>query len=222
VRGIVNDPQQEHWTDAMLIDYLNEGLSLLQSMRPDSFTKNIEIELIPGSRQTTPEGVDKLMDVTGNITAAGGEGGPITVADYALSRKITDACSADGEDREVENFSVLSHDPQTFFVQPPVAAGTSRKVMARVVMDAPLLCAEHPEECIDVPRKHAAALVDWMLHRAYLMDIESQYARVSSAAAFERFYRVLDNSRLNEARYGSGYWDGEMGDGDPQTTPRTR
>lgn len=220
-RGIINDPEKVRWSDDALVDYLNEGLSLLQSMRPDSFTKTIELDLVPGSRQQVPEGVDKLLDVTSNVTATGGEGGPVNEADYALSRKITDTCSG-GEDREVENYSVVSHDPKTFFVSPPVAAGTTRKVMARVVMDAPYTCALDIEGCIDVPRKHSAALVDWILHRAYLLDMESQYARLASSSAFERFYRVLDSSRLNEARHGSGYWDGEIGDGDPQTTPRTR
>jgi hypothetical protein len=220
------------WSDAELVDYLNEGLSVMQGLRPDAFTTIETITLTPGVRQELPEGMDRLVELLDNVTSeddASISNGAISEAtdNYknALRRydcnKQTGECAPQAEidGYLVRSFSVSPSDPTSFTVEPPVPAGASPTVTARVVGAAP--CHDASDgTCIGVAGKHAAALVDWMLFRAWSADIESEFAFRSAAAANQRFYAIVGLQRLNEARYASGFWLGAEGDGDPQTDAR--
>lgn len=232
-RSILRDKKvqgrEQLWPDAVLTDYLNEGLALLQSLRPDSFVRTVTLTLSPGSYQTIPDDYDQLVEVMdntdGGVTPV--SYGPVSEADDNARNAIQDfncadepcaKASGDADAYRVSTFSRSGTDLRGFHVQPPVPAGQRPKVTARVVANPP--CHYDVTACVGVPRKHEAALVDWMLHRAWSTDIESEFAFRSAAAAHDRFYLVVNSARLNEARFGSKYWLGREGDGDERANSR--
>lgn len=226
-RNILRDGQKDGrpqlWPDEVLVDYLNEGLALLQSLRPDSFVTTADITLTPGSYQTLPEEYDQLVEVLENK-----DGSPITASDDAARNIIqgkgcsTSDCQTESSSpaRGVSSYSRSGTDLRGFHVQPPVRPGQRPTVTARVVANPPCHSASDQTPCVGVPRKHEAALTDWMLYRAWSTDIESEFAFRSAAAAHDRFYLVVNSARLNEARFGSKYWMGREGDGDENTNAR--
>lgn len=218
------------WPNDALVDYLNEGLALLQSLRPDSFVETISMTLTPGSYQIVPDGVDQLVELLDNVDSGSAiSTGGITEADENARTAIQNyncppsdcgATQANADAYRVQSFTRSGTDLRGFHVQPPVPAGESPEVTARVVMGPPCHEPAEMDTCVGVPRKHEAALVDWVLYRSWSTDIESEFAFRSAAAAHDRFYLVVNAARLNEARFGSKFWMGRDGDGDENTNAR--
>lgn len=232
IRENAGESDYVRWPRATLIDYLNEGLALLQSLRPDSFTDTVVLTLVAGTKQRLPDGMDKLLEVVSNVTtdAQGNDvlsdevrqqeeefSGVLLRYNCAAASCATTAIAAN---TKIKSYSLSSQDPRGFRVEPAVPEGATAKVCARVVREPRIFCPGDLDACIGVPRKHEAALVDWVLHRAWLSDIESAFARASSVDAHNRFYANVDSARLNEARHGSGYTGGMIGEGDPQARNR--
>lgn len=232
---ILNDSTRDGnsvlWPTSALVDYMNEGLALLQSLRPDSFTRTVTLTLKPGSRQTIPDEYDSLVELLDNANEDGDpieNGGIAETSDKFRNTLQRYGCAstecATPEEiaaYKVSSFSKSGTDLKGFTVSPPVPQGAAPKVLARVVANPP--CHDETgmdEACVGVPRKHEAALVDWMLHRSWLTDIESEWSFRSAAAAHDRFYLIVNAARLNEARFGSGYWMGQPGEGDENTNAR--
>jgi hypothetical protein len=232
VRENAGESDYVRWPRAVLIDYLNEGVALLQSLRPDSFTENVAIVLKPGAKQLLPDGYDTLLDVLSNVgTDAQGN-------DFMLDnvREQSEefsglllryncaesecASGSDVADFKITAFNRSGQDVRGFTVEPPVPEGSTAKVCVRAVKEPAVFCPGDEAMCVGVPRKHEASLVDWVLHRAWLSDIESAYARASSVDAHNRFYAGVETARLNEARHGSGYTGGQVGEGDPEARRR--
>lgn len=211
------------WPDDTLIDYLNEGLALLQSLRPDSFVTTAEIALTPGSYQVLPDEYDSLVEILENA-----DGTPVSMSDDAARNIIqSQSCAAAACAPEsgaaagiISSYSRSGTDLRGFHVQPPVRPGQRPVVTARVVANPPCHGASDHKSCVGVPRKFEASLVNWMLHRAWSTDIESEFAFRSAAAAHDRFYLIVNAARLNEARFGSQYWMGREGTGDENTNAR--
>lgn len=218
------------WPNDALVDYLNEGLALLQSLRPDSFVATVTLQLKEGGYQCVPDTIDSLVELLDNTNGTGTiSTGSISEADNKARNAIqgydcstSSDCTSGGDvsDYRVQSFTRSGTDPSSFYVQPPVPAGATPSVTARVVLNPPCHDAGNMTKCVGIPRKHEAALVDWMLHRAWLTDIESEFAFRSAAAAHDRFYLIVNAARLNEARFGSKYWLGREGDGDENVNAR--
>jgi hypothetical protein len=215
------------WPKAVLLDYLNEGIGLLSAHRPDLFTKCVELTLKPGQKQQLSNKYLSLVSVDFSVSPDGVLT-PVTKVDLAYSRYVTKSCAERGSDCKtpestgITTYSNVPKDEQQFFVYPAVSRRGDVTVMATVVERPCQYCVADFGECVDIPPGQQAALVDWMVHRAYSTDIESEYAYRAAQAALARFERVLSVTYLQESRFESGYYKGQEGKGDPNTTPRSR
>lgn len=233
----IEDKDTVRWPFATLVDYLNEGAAHIQSLRPDAFTADVTLEVTDVCPQRIPAIYDSLVSI--NKVIEKGPGGRVSVVndvieeDNALSKYVAPVCVT-GENAsaggclpksvapKIASYSkASSKSPTDFYVTPAIPHGKSVTVMATVVKKAPCFCADMPDTCIELPTKLHAALIDWMLYRAYSMDIESEFSYRMSTRYEASFYRFINNGYLQEARFGSGYFNGEKGDGDENATPRS-
>lgn len=218
------------WSRKSLLDWLNEGLCQIAALRPDLFVTTADIPLKPGSQQELPEGYEQILSIEGTVTA-GPDGTPIvsdsaTVADSALLRRFkkkpclasqTSECGDPGAGYEVKSFIPNPHNMRQFRVEPPVPAGASVEVRASVVKapghytdgdankDVALSCPSH------------AALLDWIMHRAYSTELESEYAIRAKNDHLRQFYASVNGKYIADSRMVSGYVLGREGTGDERS-----
>jgi hypothetical protein len=237
-RFLLNDNAEDkdtvRWPDANLIDFFNEALTHLQSLRPDLFTSSEVFEITGCSPHKIPPEFDSLLSVDAVVvkTLNGGfkEVNSVTEENMKLSRFMTpnpckkgDGCSPTPEST-IKGFSKNNINPTEFYVSPDLPYGKSAFVRATVVKKPPCYCPDDMNECLDVPAKLHAALLDWVMYRGYSVDIESEYALRQSVRYENSFYRFIANGYLQEARANSGYYmgaDPAKGEGDPNVTQRS-
>lgn len=226
----VEDNDFVRWPKAVLLDYLNEAIGKLSAHRPDLFTKCVELTLKPGQKQQLDKRYLSLVSVDFSISPDGVLT-PVTKADLAYSKYTAQSCAERGgtsagcrtpESTEIKTYSSVPKDEQQFFVYPSVSRRGNVSVMATVVERPCHYCVSDYATCIDIPPGQQSALVDWVVHRAYSTDIESEYAYRAAQAALARFKECLSDTYLQESRFESGYYKGQEGKGDPNTTPRSR
>lgn len=132
VRAIVNDADASayRWTNAELIDAINDAQGLIAIHRPDAFPVDVVATLVAGSKQSLPTGGYRLMDVIRNIGADG------TTPGRAI--RPTDRDTLDAYDpywhtntkkNEIKNFVYDERNPSVFFVNPPVNAGVKAQIL---------------------------------------------------------------------------------------------
>lgn len=210
VRGVLNKdgatyPDTARWSYPVLIDFLNEGLSYMVALRPDAFTVTEVIRLKAGAKQLLPDEYDSIVTLLSNAyeSADGSfvEGDSINEVDNKMSRKIDIGCSDKGGQKKVTGFAVDSHDSRSFTVEPPVPRGADVMVCGRFVKVPCQFTTADLNNCVSIPRKFDVPLVDWVLHRAYLIETESAFSSRASASALQRFYRAVSAGYLQESRF---------------------
>lgn len=223
------DCPNTRWSQASLIDYINEALCRVAARRPDAFSKTTEIALKPGALQTLPPAFASLNSVETSVGADGRET-PVQQIDDRFA-KIFSGKKCLSRDRRCENPRAATADPcaaytvksfvknpideKTFRVEPPVPPGCSPKVVATVVRKPTHYCASDLDKCLDAECEFQALIVEWALYRAMSIDTESVSLARAAAAHLASFEQMLAGDYLAEQRYGSGYYRGMEGTGDP-------
>ena len=204
------------WGRGLLLDYMNLGLSEIGTYFPDDFTQEIEVTLKPGREQSI-DGYNKIISVTNNK-----DGTPLTEMDADLSDSfaVYDICPAyisfvDGSPvyRAVSYF-VHRENPRGFVVEPAVPQGMTPTVFVSVDGAVPQFTLADWDSPHNVPAKYTNALMDFVLGKALGLNQESVASQSQSRDHLQRFYSVLGINYKQSSRYGSGYYDGKVGDGD--------
>jgi hypothetical protein len=222
VSSILSDDSKVNertWSIGELIGHLNEGLCELVKLRPDAFVQSVTLPLTQGSRQKLPCEYASLVKVNTNLsTDTGGtltEGSSVTEADGrylgALKKKpclsSTSLC-AEQKPYVVSSYTRDGLNTSTFVVSPPVPPGVSVSVDADVVVRPVRHTTAAVDECVGVPCEYEAALVNWMLHRAYAKETESQYANAQVDRYLKAWYENINAGYLQDSRFIGGYWTG--------------
>ena len=221
VRNSLNDNGDEdcrHWTDAELLDYFNDSVCLLSSHRPDAFTKSVTLTLKKGACQDFSSQYQCIVSIDYNVDSKGecDSDSPVSEGDFDLIKCFSKkSCSSKTSSKGVGSFAVDPANPAIVYVSPAVDKVT--KVIGKVV--------ERPDplsltSCIDFDCKYIPALKDYMLHRAYAKDIESAAAMQRSERHLQMFFEHLRTGYRQEARFKSGYYLGQEGDGDERASVR--
>lgn len=214
------------WSKAQLISYLNEGLCELAGLRPDLFVETRKIPLQTGAVQTLPDDVVAILDVNGNVLVQPDGTEVVTenikTADQDLLRRFgkkrcfaaqEDACPSAGT-YEANSFVQSKFSQNEFRVEPPVPAGVSAEVTATVQVAPKTITVGDYEGAVEVPCSHHAQLLDWVLHRAYEQEIESEYAMRAKTYHLDKFYHGVGQDYFGASRMKSGYVLGMEGHGD--------
>lgn len=223
------DGPNTRWSQASIIDYINEALCRVSARRPDAFAKTAEITLKPGALQSLPPAYQSLNSVETSVAPDGSET-PVQQVDDRFS-KIFAKKKCLSRDRRCENPRTAAADPcaayvvksfvknpideKSFRVEPPVPVGCSPRVVVTVVRKPTQYCASDVDRCLDADCEYEALIVEWALYRAMSIDTESAALARAAAGHLAAFEQMLAGDYLAEQRYGSGYYRGMEGTGDP-------
>lgn len=212
--SVLNDAAYERWTQAVLLDYATEALRTAYALRPDGFIERRVLQLVPGIAQKAPQEVAQLLTVDMNVTRLPNgdyiEQQAVVSQDPASLRLTATVAfppgcfntpSVDCASYNVRAAQVSGADPRAFFVFPAVPFGCSPEVTATVIA-VPTLEALQPDTCLQVKSEAEAAIVEWVLYRAFGTDTESAFSAEASQRHLRNFYALLDSglraaSRVN-------------------------
>ena len=166
---IALDPANIRWTDAEWLSFLNDGQKALVVIKPRASVKVASQALVYGTKQTIPTDGIAFLEVTRNM---GGNGTTPGLAPRPVERARLDAqmptWNAATATAVVTNYMGDPADPRIFRVYPPSDAS------AQVEVEYVALPAELPTAAsvISLENVYGVPLIDYMLYRAYLKDIE--------------------------------------------------
>ena len=184
------------WSRADLLAYLNDAQCVLFLARPALFITTLDFELRAGAVQTLPPGVKLIYSIEGTVDRFGRVSAqrPSQASDY-LSRWFTGADCSSGSgagsggasDYRLASYSLDAKDRGVFIVSPPVPAGQTVKVRARVLR-APDPASDDGKSALDCC--YASMLLEWMLYRAYSVDDESQSSPARAGQHLQTFFML--------------------------------
>lgn len=188
------------WTEDELQEYVDDGLIQIALLRPDAFSKTIEVKLKPGAMQELPEGVTQLIDMVGTKDKLGRlKGKPLrldTSASHIARNYFEDlVCrqSINRGDYQVKAYEFDPNNPHVFYVEPPVPPGEEVGLVLQGVV------IPSGKEAV-IPQKYHNAVIEWALYRAFGKDLESVADAQISKRHLEHFYSMLQLSQVVDDR----------------------
>jgi hypothetical protein len=205
VARLLNDyePGYEHirWTRLDLLDYLNDAQAQLYVLRPAAFTRSEAFVLRPGSLQGPLQDGCQLQRVVGS-----GDGSRARKVDDVLLQAFAGfGCKPAPASAiyRVSGFSFNPEDAAHFFVDPPVPEDGAVHAVTVICQQVPriLTLAEldaalpsppaPPADQLDAPGALRNSLIEWMLYRAYSVDMESPQSSAKQNLHLQTFNALL-------------------------------
>lgn len=179
---ILQDSGAVRYPSSQLLDWLNEGQRFIYKVRKDSSAKTTTMALAAGTRQTLPAEADLLLDVVRNATVDPAPPNTVTYgrALRKTSQPLLDAQSPDWHSHTakatVTEYMYDPRVPKTFFVYPP-STGTTSVELKYSVIPANLTATS---QAINVDDVYEPVLLDWVLMRAYSLEMEESLMQRAS------------------------------------------
>lgn len=170
-----NAPGAEQWTDAQLLEYLNEAGRQIVGFKPSANMVRASISLIAGVAQTLPDGALELFDVEGNT--GGGAVLNVDRQSLDLGDRNWRAATATGD---VEEYAYDRKVPRIFYVNPP---NTGTGAVDAVYSAIPADMNTSPDNAFTLEQVYVEAAKFWMLARAYQQNTK----RADTAKATDYF-----------------------------------
>jgi len=175
-RKILQEITQDgtRWTNAELLDWLNEAYAVVVDIRPSSNTVTAELLCVAGARQDIPAEAARLIDVIRN-TASSAAGLAVT----QVSRETLDTTRrrwhGEPQTDAIEHFAFDDLDPRHFYVYPPAKPTAKLQILYSKVPEphASSEASASSSEAIRLPDTYAPILLDLVLARAFSKDAES-------------------------------------------------
>lgn len=207
VSDILNDQEvgfaYTTWDQPFLLGTLNDALSRIASALPWAVRQNVDVTLKPGAVQ------DLALDgfanpiVIGQVCHQLGVRVLMTPPLKVDVSTMRDACCPPSEGMfkkksefdandtcgkyRLTQYAIDPDNPSSLVVSPPVPAGVSPVIVVSTSTFAALT--------IDMPFDRFlpvySLVVDWMLHRAYSVDVKTEEIRQRAQQYFEQFHTSL-------------------------------
>lgn len=201
VAGLLNDrePGAEYvrWTKLDLLEYMNDGVMQAFLVRPQLFSHNETIDLVPGAAQTLPDGcnLQKMLGTDGETKPAR------KLDESMLAIYGGQSCNCSCGPYKIDGYTSNPTDPNHFFVDPPVPDdGVTHKAtitclqepkpVAAVVDGSGAVTDFNPAD-LSIKGKLHNAVIEWMLYRAYSVDMESPQSNNKMTFHVKHFYEML-------------------------------
>lgn len=188
IRYHLNDIEGLGYPDALLKEFIEDGLCMLFSLKPEDFTVRRVHKATAGSVQCVNDCCDKLISVDGKSDACG------NILDGIKSGRIKPPRQFGKKTipHAVGQYTVYlrDNDNNSFDVAPPIKPGEDVYFL--------ITCAEKPSidkdgNIPDCP--HHQALIHYVLYRAYNMETESQSSIAIARQEYAYFFELLNIKR---------------------------
>lgn len=175
---ILNDEGFVRWTEAELIDWLNDCAAAIIIRRPAAFAQVANFTLVAGTKQQLSPEMVQLLDVVRNIKAGGLPGRPVGMVD----RKLLDDADPDWHSTKpsatISNYTHDLRSPRTFYVYPPASAGQLIEILAAALPAAVTSVTDQ----FGIGAEYIEAIVNYLCYRA--MSKDSEYGNGTMASAY--------------------------------------
>jgi hypothetical protein len=183
--AILNDRNKVRFLQADLLASLNEGQRVICAIDPSAYSGYVTITCVAGAQQTVPSNVHILLGTGYNVVS----GNPGRIFDI-VKRETIDIPSpnwrAGTKKAEVRHIIADDETPSVFHVYPPVLNGT------QIVVKAALIPADIAAgTAITVEDTHEAALMNYMLFRAYSKNAEFAGNAERASAYYQAFMAMV-------------------------------
>lgn len=159
----LNDVLKLRFEDGVLVDYYNDALRAMITVRADAGASVEVLECVPGSEQSLPEGAVRLIDIT---RVAGGR------AITPVPKEVLDNYDPDWHLRTgtPQRYCYDEQTPKVFWLCPaPLVAMSVEAKVSRIPAAATLETLDQP---IPVDELYVNSIIAWILFRAFSQDSE--------------------------------------------------
>lgn len=188
IRYHLNDIEGLGFPDALLTEFIEDGLCMLYSLKPEDFTVRRVHHATVGSVQCVDDCCDKLISVDAKSDACG------NILDGIKSSRMKPPRQFGKKSipHAVGQYSVYlrDNDNNSFDVAPPIKAGEAVYFL--------ITCAENPsiDDDGNIPDcPHHQALLHYVLYRANNMETESQSSIAIARSEYAYFFELLNIKR---------------------------
>jgi hypothetical protein len=188
-KEVLQDTGSTTWTEAQLIEWLNDAQRVVVSQRPDASAVTASLPLAVGTKQSVPTGGLKLLDVVRNMGGDGATPGrAITLADKSTLDQNAPNWHSDAQVASVKSYVFdENNDPTVFYVTPPADGTTQIEI---VYSDTPANVTALDDD-VSVADTYAPALIEWMLYRAFSRESIKTPSYQRSLNHLKNFFNLL-------------------------------
>jgi hypothetical protein len=173
------------WTNAELIEYLNDSCRFLVEYEPDAFADNSSFACVAGTRQEVPENVTRLISIVRNLE---GRKIPVIITDRSALDSMRPYWHSENPTNQQELYFVDDRDSKRFYVYPPAVDGSLLEIISAMEPVRHLAVeAQNNSSSLQVNDRYVPALMNYMLHRAFDKDSDT-------AGNFSRSQTYLQNA----------------------------
>lgn len=188
VTDILQDKTNVRWTEAELIQWINDAQREVVMYRPEAYSVNTTFQLASNqTKQTLPAAAMRLLDVIRNM----GNGATAGRAIRLIQREILDAqrpdWHSDTASSEIKHYMFDSRDPRSFYVYPKPASSTYIELLYTAIPAA----ITNSSGTLTVRDDFLNSLVDYVCFRAYTKDAEYAANGQRAVAHYQAFATAM-------------------------------
>lgn len=186
----LNDTGATRWTAAVLLDYCNEAIRAIYSSKPEQYRTRATRQLTAGvAAQSVPTGCIAYFGPKQNMGSDGSTRGatirgPVDVNDldaFTPNWRTTTGTT-------IKEWTQVSPFEPTFLVNPAVSSTTAVYVEEEYTPEPTALTAS--SDTLPTSADHEAAIVEWILARAYGEETE-EGSELRSSNHFKMFSELM-------------------------------
>lgn len=187
IRYQLSDLRKQGYPDDLLIEFINDGLCFIQSLRPEDFTKSVVYKAKCGSLQCVNDCCERLVSVDAISDCCG------NTIDFIKKGNVEQAMSFDKSTPggPARIYSMKKAGKNEFIVHPPIKP--NEEVYFRVT------CTGSPDAIDidgDVPGcANHEALLRYVWYRAYAIETESATSMALSDRHYTRLMQLIGIQR---------------------------
>ena len=192
VEAILQDTANVRWTEAELLNYINDGQREISNLKPDATALHSNVQLVTGTKQAIPTDGLRLLSVVRNMSdASGGATGGKAIR--LVARDILDTQEPSWHDPTVtgdathgttpKHFMFDENDPLNYYVYPGVAGNAYVEI---IYSQRPTDLA-NTSATIAIPDNYSNALIDYCCFRAFMKDAEFAGNQQRAGAHYQTF-----------------------------------
>lgn len=204
---LYNDTDYARITQNMYLKFLDDALLQLVTLRPDTNSRIVVMQLDPGTRQTFPADMLTLIDIYRNRGQDGVTNGPPI---WKVNRKDLDYFSnwhADAavDPTTIDEYAYDTKDNKTFWVSPSPGESTPIFIELSYSYTFPTFASLSWERAVGqvlpCDESFANAVVSYMLYKLYSTDTASKTDKALADSYKTDFYSQIGNEAATNAMF---------------------
>lgn len=176
------------YPDALLIEYINDGLRLIYDLKPEDFAVSLILPAQPGSVQCVNACCDRLVSVDALCDACGNTLEGVR----QVSVKTAEAFNKAPINRHLYAWTLRDIDPTQFIVHPPIQTG--QDVHFRITCTCPPDAVHSIGDALP-DKLNSQALLHYCLYRAYAVESDSQSSSAQAQIHYQNMMQLLTGQR---------------------------